>query len=91
MIATVICYITKLMEESKEKGKGEKKKKKNITLKETNEMNIHQKAPDFALYERKELTRAMWVYVCVYIYTYLSTGVCLEGGGAGVWVRDVLQ
>jgi hypothetical protein len=28
MIATVICYITKLMEESKEKGKGEKKKKK---------------------------------------------------------------
>jgi hypothetical protein len=45
------------MEESKEKGKGAKKK--NITLKETNEMNIHQKAPDFALYERKELTRAM--------------------------------
>jgi len=47
----------------KEKNKGkrerEKKKKKNITLKETNEMNIHQKAPDFALYERKELTRAM--------------------------------
>jgi hypothetical protein len=28
MIATVICYITKLMEESKEKGKGEEKKKK---------------------------------------------------------------
>jgi hypothetical protein len=47
------------MEESKEKGKGVKKKKKSITLKETNEMNIYQKAPDFALYERKELTRAM--------------------------------
>jgi hypothetical protein len=56
MIATVICYITKLMEESMKKGK---EKKKNITLKETDEMNIHQKAPDFALYERKELTRAM--------------------------------
>jgi hypothetical protein len=87
MIATVICYITKLMEQSKEKGKG--KKKKNITRKQTDEMNIHQKAPDFALYERKELTRAMCVYVCVCIYIPICLQVCV--GGGGVWARDVLQ
>jgi hypothetical protein len=78
MIATVICYITKLMEESKETGKGGKKKtwpwRRQTRWTYIRKLQILH-------YMRESNEHVPCEFMCVYIYTYLYAQlVCVWGG-----------